>query len=119
MRLMTPPFPAVSRPSNSTTRRLPCARIHSCMYTSSVCNRSSSRSYCLALSSTGDGTTRMISAGASTTCSYARRGLMDLLKRADTYPMIVLAMTATGWLSLMVLIVGACRAARLGDQAPH
>jgi hypothetical protein len=44
---------------------------------------------------------------------------MDLLKRADTYPMIVLAMTATGWLSLMVLIVGACRAARLGDQAPH
>jgi hypothetical protein len=31
--------------------------------------------------------------------------------------MIVLAMIATGWLALMVLIVGACRAASLGDQA--
>jgi hypothetical protein len=30
--------------------------------------------------------------------------------------MIILAMTATGWLALMVLIVGACRSARLGDQ---
>jgi hypothetical protein len=44
---------------------------------------------------------------------------MDLLKRADRYPMIVLAMIAIGWLSLMVLIVGACRTARLGDQAPR
>jgi hypothetical protein len=31
--------------------------------------------------------------------------------------MIILAMTATGWLSLMVLIAGVCRSARLGDQA--
>jgi hypothetical protein len=33
--------------------------------------------------------------------------------------MFVLAMTATGWLSLMVLILSACRAARLGDKAPR
>jgi hypothetical protein len=32
--------------------------------------------------------------------------------------MIVLAMTAMGWLALMVLIVGSCRAAHLGDQTP-
>jgi hypothetical protein len=30
--------------------------------------------------------------------------------------MIILAMTGTGWLSLMALIAGACRSARLGDQ---
>ena len=31
--------------------------------------------------------------------------------------MIVLAMIALGWLALMTLVVSACRAARLGDQA--
>jgi hypothetical protein len=30
--------------------------------------------------------------------------------------MIVLAMTATGWLALMVLFIAACHAARLGDR---
>jgi hypothetical protein len=30
--------------------------------------------------------------------------------------MIIFAMTGTGWLSLMALILGACRSARLGDQ---
>ena len=55
MRLITPSFPAVSRPSNSTTSRLPPATIHSCMCTSSVCSRSSSFSYCLRLSSTVEG----------------------------------------------------------------
>ena len=31
--------------------------------------------------------------------------------------MIVLAMIATGWLALVVLVVGACSAAHLGDEA--
>ena len=51
MRLMAPSLPAVSRPSNSTTRRWPLATTHSCRYTSSVCRRSSSFSYCFWLSS--------------------------------------------------------------------
>jgi hypothetical protein len=41
---------------------------------------------------------------------------MEVRERADTYPMIVIAMTAVGWLALMVLFVAACFAARRGDQ---
>jgi hypothetical protein len=41
---------------------------------------------------------------------------MDRGEIADTYPMIVIAMTAVGWLALMVLFVAACYAARQGDQ---
>jgi hypothetical protein len=33
--------------------------------------------------------------------------------------MIVLAMIALGWLTLMTLVVSFCRAARLGDRAQH
>jgi hypothetical protein len=42
---------------------------------------------------------------------------MDARERADTYPMIVIAMTAVGWLALMVLFVAACYAARQGDDS--
>ena len=41
---------------------------------------------------------------------------MDVRERADTYLMIVIAMTAVGWLALMVLFVAACHAARQGDH---
>ncbi len=45
MRLMTPPFPAASRPSNRITIRCPLATIQSCIFTSSPCSRKSSRKY--------------------------------------------------------------------------
>ena len=51
IRLITPSLPAVSRPSNTTTSRLPFATIHSCMWTSSVWSLSSSFSYSRGVSS--------------------------------------------------------------------
>jgi hypothetical protein len=36
MRLITPPFPAASRPSNTTTTFSPLAFTHSCSFTSST-----------------------------------------------------------------------------------
>ena len=44
-RLIVPPLPAASRPSKTTTSRVPSVRTHSWSFTSSVCRRSSSRSY--------------------------------------------------------------------------
>ncbi len=44
IRLMTPPLPAASLPSNTTTMRAPVAPTHSSIFTSSSCNRSSSAS---------------------------------------------------------------------------
>ena len=44
IRLIVPPFPAVSRPSNTTQTLAPDALTHSCMATSSPCRRRSSRS---------------------------------------------------------------------------
>ena len=43
-RLIVLPLPAASRPSKSTTRRMPSARTHSWTLTSSACNRNNSRS---------------------------------------------------------------------------
>ena len=45
MRLMVPPLPAASRPSNSTTTRAPSSRTQDCIRASSTCSRRSSRSY--------------------------------------------------------------------------
>src|SRR4051812_42928447 len=45
MRLMTPPLPAASRPSKTTTTRSFSSRTHCCSFTSSICSRSSSALY--------------------------------------------------------------------------
>ena len=45
IRLMVPPLPAVSRPSNTTQTFAPVALTHSCMATSSPCSVASSASY--------------------------------------------------------------------------
>src|SRR5207245_30159 len=50
IRLITPPLPAVSRPSNRTTTRRLRFRIHSSSCTSSTCRRLSSLSYSLRVS---------------------------------------------------------------------
>ena len=47
IRLIVPPFPAVSRPSNTTQILAPVALTHSCMATSSPCSTRISRSYAL------------------------------------------------------------------------
>jgi hypothetical protein len=47
IRLMVPPFPAVSRPSKAMQILAPEVLTHSCMATSSPCNRLISRSYSL------------------------------------------------------------------------
>ena len=44
IRLMVPPLPAASRPSKTTTTRLPSALTHSCTFTNSACRRNSSAS---------------------------------------------------------------------------
>src|SRR6266704_1758770 len=44
-RLIVLPFPAASRPSNTTTILARSARTHSCSFTSSACSRNSSFSY--------------------------------------------------------------------------
>ena len=44
MRLITPPFPAASRPSKMTTSFDPDARTHSAIFTSSICSRPRLRS---------------------------------------------------------------------------
>ena len=44
IRLIVPPLPAVSRPSNTTQSLAPEVLTHSCMATSSPCSRRSSRS---------------------------------------------------------------------------
>ncbi len=45
IRLIAPPLPAASRPSNTTTRRMPVDAPHSSIFTSSTWSRSSSFSY--------------------------------------------------------------------------
>ncbi len=47
IRLIVPPFPAVSRPSKTRQTFAPDALTHSCIATSSPCRRRSSRSYSL------------------------------------------------------------------------
>ena len=47
IRLIVPPFPAVSRPSNTMQILAPDALTHSCMATSSPCRTLISRSYSL------------------------------------------------------------------------
>ena len=47
IRLIVPPFPAVSRPSNTTQILAPEALTHSCMATSSPCRTLICRSYSL------------------------------------------------------------------------
>jgi hypothetical protein len=47
IRLIVPPFPAVSRPSNTMQSLAPVALTHSCMATSSPCRRRISPSYSL------------------------------------------------------------------------
>ena len=47
IRLITPPFPAVSRPSNTTHTLAPDATTHCWRWTSSTWSRASSRSYSL------------------------------------------------------------------------
>ena len=42
MRLIAPPLPAASRPSNTTTIRAPVAETQSSIFTSSSCSRRSS-----------------------------------------------------------------------------
>ena len=44
-RLMVPPLPAASRPSNKITWRLPEALIQFCILSSSICSRRFSPSY--------------------------------------------------------------------------
>src|SRR4029450_7354494 len=53
IRLIVPPLPAVSRPSNTMQSLAPDALTHSCMATSSPCRRRSSRSYSLRFSLAG------------------------------------------------------------------
>src|ERR1700730_12734439 len=48
--LTAPPFPAASRPSNSTTSFLPAALIQYCIFTNSMCSSSSLASYSLRFS---------------------------------------------------------------------
>src|SRR5271165_161233 len=48
--LTAPPFPAASRPSNSTTSLLPVALIQYCSFTNSMCSAPSLASYALRLS---------------------------------------------------------------------
>jgi hypothetical protein len=38
-RLIAPPLPAASRPSNSTTTRWPVSFTHACSFSNSTCNR--------------------------------------------------------------------------------
>src|SRR5262249_9775812 len=45
MRLMTPPLPAASRPSNNTTSLSLCSSTHSCSLISSPCRRNNSLKY--------------------------------------------------------------------------
>ena len=52
---IVPPFPAVSRPSNTMTTRWPFALTHSCRLTSSACSLRSRRVYSLFFSFVGFG----------------------------------------------------------------
>jgi len=58
MRLITPPLPAVSRPSNTTTILAPVAFTHSCRETSSTCSWRICSSYSLVLIFAPGGDTR-------------------------------------------------------------
>ena len=44
-RFIVPPFPAASRPSNSSTTRSPVSRTHLCIFSSSTCSSAFWRSY--------------------------------------------------------------------------
>src|SRR6476660_3891241 len=63
--LMTPPFPAASRPSKTTTTRRPSCRIHSWSLTSSIWRRASSGRYALFLSRAATAETASPSLAAS------------------------------------------------------
>src|SRR5664280_2998427 len=91
MRLITPPLPAVSRPSNRTTSRLALATIHSCMKTSSVCRRSSSFSYSLAVSDCVEGISESsqlmpVPAGGAYACAVSDEGPTDRMAQAASEP---------------------------------
>ena len=45
-RLMVPPLPAASRPSNTMTWRLPMRWLHFCSFSNSICSIRFSYSYC-------------------------------------------------------------------------
>src|SRR5664280_1409994 len=91
MRLISPPLPAVSRPSNRTTSRLALATIHSCMKTSSVCRRSSSFSYSLAVSDCVEGISESsqlmpVPAGGAYACAVSDEGPTDRMAQAASEP---------------------------------
>src|SRR5260221_9278541 len=63
--LIAPPFPAASRPSNSTTSFLPVVLIEYCIFTSSMCSSASLASYSLRLSLPSCGDWLEASAGSA------------------------------------------------------
>src|SRR5688572_735005 len=65
MRLITPPLPAASRPSKTSTTRRPACLTQCCSFTSSSCSRASSRSYSFRFSLEGEPSSFSRSTGAA------------------------------------------------------
>src|SRR5215472_12800189 len=89
IRLIVPPFPAVSRPSNTTQILAPVPFTHSCMATSSACRTRISRSYSL----------RFIFAGgpSALACSCPVGGAWPAASSCFCLPFFLAIALTSGW----------------------